>query len=72
MAGSTPDQLRAALAAGDQAAFAELYDRLGARLYRAAARLAASPADADDAATSIYDVSSPSTWALAQVYLAIS
>jgi RNA polymerase sigma-70 factor (ECF subfamily) len=44
-----PDDLKAELAEGHEAAFAALYDQLGDRLYRAAVRWTGSADQADDA-----------------------
>ncbi len=48
MAGSMAEDLKAGLAAGDEVAFAALYDQLGARLYRAALRWTGSTDQAED------------------------
>jgi RNA polymerase sigma-70 factor (ECF subfamily) len=44
-----PNPLLAGLAAGDEAAFAALYDRFGARLFRAALGMLGSREEAEDA-----------------------
>lgn len=49
-----PDDLRAALAAGDESAFRDLLERLGPRLHRAATRLLGSRTDADDAVQEVF------------------
>ena len=52
--GPGSDPLLAGLAAGDQRAFAALYDRFGMRMYRAALRILDSPEDAEDAVQDVF------------------
>ena len=49
-----PDDLRSALAAGEEMAFRELLDSIGPRLHRAAARMLGSREDADDAVQDVF------------------
>ena len=49
-----PDDLRAALAAGEEPAFHELLECLGPRLHRAATRWLGSREDADDAVQEVF------------------
>ena len=48
------DPLLLGLAAGDERAFAALYDRFAARMYRVALRLLASPEDAEDVVQEVF------------------
>jgi len=54
MTGGSPDDLLDGLAAGDETAFAALYDRCGAALYRAAATVLGSREEADDAVQDVF------------------
>ena len=54
MTDSGDDPLVLGLAAGDPRAFAELYDRFGRRLYRAALRMLDRPEDAEDAVQDVF------------------
>jgi RNA polymerase sigma-70 factor, ECF subfamily len=49
-----PDPLLLGLAAGDERAFAVLYDRFAARMYRAALRMLGRPEDAEDAVQEVF------------------
>ncbi len=49
-----PDPLLLDLAAGREAAFAELFDRYGQRLYRVAVELLRRPEDAEDAVQDVF------------------
>ena len=54
MAEPAENALTAALAAGDQAAFAAVYDRFAPALFRTAVVLLGSPADAEDAVQDVF------------------
>lgn len=54
MEGLGPDPLAARLAAGDEQAFAQLYDRFGMRLYRAATGMLGRREDAEDAVQEVF------------------
>ena len=54
MNGPGPDPLLLGLAAGDERAFAVLYDRLGARMYRTALRILRSREDAEDVVQDVF------------------
>ena len=54
MASSGLETLAAALAAGDQRAYAELYDRLAGRLFRTAMTLLGQREDAEDAVQDVF------------------